>query len=104
MSLKPNAIIQLFQGKLLDFKQFVSALHNFIVQMYVNLRKTKSNTNAAGYMYITPRTLLAIIRLSQALARLNFRNEVTINDVHESMRLMEASRSSIVDTEAESIG
>ena len=39
-------------------------------------------------MYVTPRTLLAIIRLSQALAKLNFRNEVTMSDVDESLKLM----------------
>ena len=38
-------------------------------------------------MYVTPRTLLAIIRLSQALAKLNFRNEVSMSDVDESLKL-----------------
>ena len=35
--------------------------------------------------------LLGIIRISQALAKLNFRNEVTINDVDESLKLMDFS-------------
>ena len=69
--------------------------------MYVDLRKEKSNNNAAGYMYITPRTLLAIIRLSQAMARLSFSNEVTIDHVNEALRLMKSSRSSIGGTEPE---
>lgn len=42
-------------------------------------------------MYVTPRTLLGIIRLSQANAKLNFRNEVTMNDVDESLKLMDFS-------------
>ena len=42
-------------------------------------------------MYVTPRMLLGIIRISQALAKLNFRNEVTINDVDESLKLMDYS-------------
>jgi DNA replication licensing factor MCM7 len=42
-------------------------------------------------MYVTPRTLLGIIRLSQAMAKLNFRNEVTMNDVDESLKLMDFS-------------
>ena len=42
-------------------------------------------------MYITPRTLLGIIRLSQALAKLNFREEVTQTDIDESLRLMDFS-------------
>ena len=42
-------------------------------------------------MYVTPRTLLGIIRLSQAMAKLNFRSEVTMNDVDESLKLMDFS-------------
>ncbi len=42
-------------------------------------------------MYVTPRTLLGIIRLSQAMAKLNFRHEVTMNDVDESLKLMDFS-------------
>jgi len=42
-------------------------------------------------MYVTPRTLLGIIRLSQAFAKLNFREEVTMNDVDESLKLMDYS-------------
>ena len=44
-----------------------------------------------SYMYVTPRTLLGIIRLSQAMAKLNFRNVVTMNDVDESLKLMDFS-------------
>ena len=40
---------------------------------------------------MTPRTLLGIIRLSQAFAKLNFRNEVTMNDIDESLKLMDFS-------------
>jgi len=46
-------------------------------------------------MYVTTRTLLGIIRLSQALAKLNFRNEVTMNDVDESLKLMNFSYRSL---------
>lgn len=42
-------------------------------------------------MYVTPRTLLGIIRISQAMAKLNFRGEVTMNDVDESLKLMDYS-------------
>lgn len=42
-------------------------------------------------MYVTPRMLLGIIRISQALAKLNFRDEVTMNDVDESLKLMDYS-------------
>ena len=42
-------------------------------------------------MYVTPRTLLGIIRLSQAMAKLNFRDEVSMHDVDESLKLMDFS-------------
>ena len=42
-------------------------------------------------MYVTPRMLLGIIRISQALAKLNFREEVTMNDVDEALKLMDYS-------------
>ncbi len=48
-----------------------------------------------GHQYVTPRTLLAIIRLSQSLARLRFNEEVEQVDVDEAMRLIEASRAQI---------
>ena len=55
----------------------------------------KVNTGDHSYMYITPRTLLGIIRLSQALAKLNFRDEVSQKDVDESLRLMDFSFQSL---------
>ena len=42
-------------------------------------------------MYVTPRTLLAIIRLAQAMAKLQFRNEVKQIDVDEAIKLMDYS-------------
>ena len=49
-------------------------LHNYIVAKYVEKRKLqREGLNEQSYMYVTPRTLLAIIRLSQAQAKLHFR-------------------------------
>lgn len=42
-------------------------------------------------MYVTPRTLLAIIRLAQASAKLHFREDVIQNDVDEALTLMDFS-------------
>jgi DNA replication licensing factor MCM7 len=42
-------------------------------------------------MYVTPRTLLGIIRLAQAMAKLNFRDTVKQGDVDEAIRLMDFS-------------
>lgn len=58
-------------------------------------RKGESELNKDGYQYVTPRTLLAIIRLAQGLARLRFNDEVEQIDVDEALRLIEVSRSQI---------
>eukprot|EP00743_Colponemidia_sp_Colp-15_P002899 GILK01003138.1.p1 GENE.GILK01003138.1~~GILK01003138.1.p1 ORF type:complete len:762 (+),score=171.51 GILK01003138.1:72-2288(+) len=76
-------------------------LTDYIVGMYAELRQGESNTEKSGYSYTTPRTLLGILRLSQALARLRFGDEVDRSDVDEAMRLMHASKISIVDDEPE---
>jgi DNA replication licensing factor MCM7 len=49
----------------------------------------QSNKLMEGYTYTTPRTLLAVIRLSQALAKCRFAREVNQDDVEEAIRLME---------------
>merc|ERR1712061_235595 len=45
--------------------------------------------------YTTPRTLLAILRLSQAHARARFSGRVEQQDFDEAMRLMKASKESV---------
>merc|ERR1712087_192883 len=45
--------------------------------------------------YTTPRTLLAILRLSQAHARARFSERVEQQDFDEAMRLMKASKESV---------
>jgi DNA replication licensing factor MCM7 len=65
-----------------------------ITKSYVKKRsdykKSLSHENGS-YIYTTPRTLLGIIRLSQALARIRFSEIVTESDVEEALRLMEES-------------
>jgi DNA replication licensing factor MCM7 len=70
-------------------------LHNFILEKYVEKRQEQMEINKAGYVYVTPRTLLGIIRLAQSLARLRFSDQVDQNDIEEALRLMEASRNTI---------
>lgn len=50
-----------------------------------------------GYLYTTPRTLLGIIRLAQAMARLRFSEIVEEADVDEALRLMEESQRTVAD-------
>jgi DNA replication licensing factor MCM7 len=42
-------------------------------------------------LYVTPRTLLGIIRLAQAMAKLSFRNDVRQGDIDEAIKLMDYS-------------
>ena len=72
-------------------------LHQFIIERYIEKRKANVESKA-GYAYTTPRTLLAIIRLSQAMARIRLSEEVDQNDVDEALRLMEMSQASVLDT------
>ena len=69
-------------------------LHNYIVAKYVEKRKLQADAadgTLHSYMYITPRTLLGIIRLSQSLAKIHFRDQVVQGDVDEALRLMDFS-------------
>lgn len=47
------------------------------------------------FTHASPRTLLGIIRLSQALARLRFADSVVIEDTDEALRLIEVSKASL---------
>jgi len=64
----------------------------YIVDEYVAMRK---HALEEPDRFVSARTLLAILRLSQALARLRCSNEVNRDDIIEARRLMEVSRSSI---------
>lgn len=67
-------------------------LHNYIVAKYVEKRKLqREGLDEQSYMYVTPRTLLAIIRLAQAMAKLSFRQLVEQGDVDEAIKLMDFS-------------
>jgi DNA replication licensing factor MCM7 len=74
---------------------FPKSLHDYIVTKYAEKRNEQKEETREGYAYVTPRTLLGIIRLSQSLAKLRFDNEVNQQDVDEALRLMDSSRSTI---------
>jgi DNA replication licensing factor MCM7 len=70
---------------------------DYIVGAYVRMRQTHKRDEGSKkqFTYTSARTLLAIIRLSQALARLRFSNEVVSDDVDEALRLIEVSKASL---------
>ncbi|XP_031465949.1 DNA replication licensing factor MCM7 [Phasianus colchicus] len=70
------------------------ALCDYITAAYVEMRK-EAQAAADGTAYTSARTLLALLRMATALARLRLVDVVEKEDVNEAMRLMEASRDSL---------
>ena len=69
------------------------ALTEHIVSVYVEMRK--ESRISVDSTFTSARTLLAILRLSTALARLRLSNVVERDDVNEAVRLMEMSKESL---------
>ncbi|XP_015596721.1 DNA replication licensing factor Mcm7 [Cephus cinctus] len=74
-------------------------LTDMIVSAYVDMRKEARN--GFDRTFTSPRNLLAVIRLSTALARLRLSNVTEKDDVIEAIRLIEMSKSSINHSEAQ---
>mmetsp|Transcript_4394 Transcript_4394/g.10636 ORF Transcript_4394/g.10636 Transcript_4394/m.10636 type:complete len:725 (+) Transcript_4394:93-2267(+) len=72
-------------------------LSEYVVGAYVSMRGDENPQDEKNYFFTTARTLLSILRLSQALARLRFGKEVVQADVDEAIRLMYESKRSIYD-------
>nr|XP_041568194.1 DNA replication licensing factor MCM7 [Taeniopygia guttata] len=66
------------------------ALGEFLTAAYVELRRERGRG-----LYTSARTLLAVLRLSTALARLRLGAVVEKDDVTEALRLLEAARDSL---------
>ena len=73
------------------------AVSEYLVKTYVRLREQQRRAEKRGkqFAHTTPRTLLGVVRLAQALARLRFSNTVVQDDVDEALRLVEASKESL---------
>lgn len=70
----------------------------YIVEAYVSLRM-ENKSNKQDQTAMTPRQLLSILRLSQALARLRFSDFVERADVDEAIRLTHCSKASLEQKE-----
>lgn len=68
---------------------------SYIVDTYVRLRKLSKDENNKTSTYTSARTLLGVLRLAQALARLRLADVVVHADVDEALRLMECSKESL---------
>lgn len=75
------------------------AMSEYIVSSYVAMRKQQKDEEAEEkfHSYISARTLLGVLRLSQALARLRMDGVVGQGDVDEALRLMEVSKASLYE-------
>jgi len=72
-------------------------LSEYITQTYTQMRQEclgQDGLYDSKKIVMTPRGLLSILRLSQALARLEFNNVVTNNNIEEAIRLMHESKKS----------
>ncbi|KAJ7578377.1 MCM2/3/5 family-domain-containing protein [Mycena floridula] len=73
------------------------AVSSYIVDSYVRLRKLAKSDEEQNksHSYTSARTLLGVLRLAQALARLRFSDTVDAPDVDEALRLMDCSKESL---------
>lgn len=78
------------------------AMSEYIVSSYVQMRKQQKQDEQddKSYSYVSARTLLAVLRLSQALARLRLDDTVNQGDVDEALRLMDVSKASLYEHQA----
>ncbi|MCJ1278896.1 Mcm2-7 hexameric complex component [Puttea exsequens] len=77
--------------------QVAKDVQEYMVGAYVRMRQQSKRDEATKkqYTYTSPRTLLGIVRLSQALARIRFSSQVSTDDVDEALRLVEVSKASL---------
>lgn len=70
---------------------------SYVVDAYVRLRKISKEEEEQNksHTYTSARTLLGVLRLAQALARLRFSDTVAHADVDEALRLMDVSKESL---------
>ncbi|KAK2194659.1 bifunctional Mini-chromosome maintenance [Babesia duncani] len=92
-------------------KQFEPVMPPDIVEKatewYVQARQHEKQQEDYNYdrcTYTTPRSLLAILRLCQALARLRFSNEVELGDFEEAVRLSDQLKICLTEAQNERIG
>ncbi|GAA5928499.1 hypothetical protein JCM10213_002478 [Rhodosporidiobolus nylandii] len=74
---------------------------DMVVNEYVGLRRRQKQDDDRNqfFTYTSARTLLGVLRVAQACARLRFSPEVDEDDVREALRLMEASKASLHEHE-----
>ncbi|KNC51000.1 prolifera [Thecamonas trahens ATCC 50062] len=78
-------------------------LASYVVSTYVGMRENEARRKEL-HGHTSARTLLGVLRLAQALARLRFADVVTKPDVDEAVRLMHMSKASLTSDSSSSSG
>ncbi|GLJ18929.1 hypothetical protein SUGI_0338540 [Cryptomeria japonica] len=78
-------------------------LTEYIASAYAAMRQEEAQSDAP-HSYTTARTLLSILRISMALARLRFSDTVAQSDVDEALRMMQMSKFSLYADERKKSG
>ncbi|KAK9076542.1 hypothetical protein SSX86_004876 [Deinandra increscens subsp. villosa] len=78
-------------------------LEEYIATAYSSIRQEEAKSNSP-HSYTTVRTLLSILRISAALARLRFSESVGQSDVDEALRLMQMSKFSLYSDDRQRSG
>ena len=81
-----------------SWRPVISAeVSEYMTGSYVRMRQQQKREEGGKkqFTHVSPRTLLGILRLSQALARLRFSSQVVTDDVDEALRLIEVSKASL---------
>merc|ERR1719240_1430969 len=92
----PASFMRHFIRRAKTFEPLIEdSLQQTIVDAYVQMREEeKAGDIDSRKSYTTPRSLLAILRLSQAHARARFSDRVQRQDFEEAMRLLKESKES----------
>ncbi|KAF4383565.1 hypothetical protein F8388_014065 [Cannabis sativa] len=78
-------------------------LEEYIASAYTAIRQEEAKSDTPN-SYTTVRTLLSILRISAALARLRFSETVAQSDVDEALRLMQMSKFSLYSEDRQKSG
>ncbi|KAL0241676.1 hypothetical protein GEMRC1_006911 [Eukaryota sp. GEM-RC1] len=95
-----NIPLEVLRGYIKHAKTFEptvpSSLTSDIVARYVSLRSDEDEAvTLGGVGYVSPRSLMTILRLAQAIARIKLKRVVDISDVNEALRLMQSADRSL---------
>ena len=73
------------------------SVSDYMVGAYVRMRQQQKRDEGGKkhFTHTSLRTLLGVVRLSQALARLRFSEQVVTEDVDEALRLIDVSKASL---------